>query len=129
MKPIPDIYAERWEALTPDERAQIRAYITHPLYLKFLRIVECKRPSSIVLSGGADPTKTDEHTMIRAGIRLAEQRGWDLHIAAIYLALNEPPEIQSAAEETFPASGRVDHGWDQVPEYQPLKRKPKARRK
>jgi hypothetical protein len=125
---MPDIYAERWEAMTPDERAQIRAIITNGLYLKFLRIVECRRPSSILLSGGADPTKTDEHTMIRAGIRLAEQRGWDLHIAAIYLALNEPAEIKGPAEETFPSAGRVDRDWDTLPPFPklpdtPLKKK------
>lgn len=120
MSERPEIYADRLAALSPNERAQLRALLTAPLYLKLLRMVAVFKPSSNCKNCGSG--QRDEFSDARANARLGEIRGWELHEAAIFLALNEPPEVKTAVQETFPDEGRADAGWDKPA---PAKRGPR----
>lgn len=105
----PDIYADRLSKLSPEERAKIRLTITDPLFVKFLRIVAVFKPSPNCANSGS--TSRDAFSDARANARLGEIRGWEFYEAAIFLALNEPPEVRQAAQETFPDEGRSDAAW------------------
>lgn len=102
--PKPDIYADRLAKLSPEERGQLRAILTHPLYVKFLRIVAVKKPSANCTGTGSG--ERDAFSDARANARLGEIRGWELHEFAIFLALNEPAAVKEATKETFP-----DEAW------------------
>lgn len=106
----PDIYADRLAKLSPDERARIRTMLTDPLFVRFLRIVAVFKPSSNCVNAGS--MTRDSFSDARANARLGEIRGWEYYEAAMYLALNEPPEVKKSAEETFPDEGRVDATWN-----------------
>lgn len=109
----PHIYADGLAALSPQERARIRAMLDDPLYLKFLRIVARQKPSSMGANLGSGAR--DAFSDARANARLSEIRGWEMYEAAIFLALNEPPQIKQALQETFPDEGRADAAWTQPP--------------
>jgi hypothetical protein len=115
----PDIYADFIDRLEPDEKTRLRATLNDPLYIRLMRIVESRMPSVMAPLAGAAQYKIDEHTQLRSTIRLAEVRGWELHKNAIFLALNEPPEIKASAEETFPEAGLVDQAWRQDVPFKP----------
>lgn len=102
----PDIYAERLSRLSPEQRARLRGMLLDPLYVHFLRIVAGFKPSSNVSKGGSGDR--DQFSDARCNARLGEIRGWELYEAAIFLALNEPPQIKQQAEEVFQAA---DHDW------------------
>lgn len=106
---IPDIYADRLAVMTPKELAEVRASITSPAYVKFLRVLNCAKPSSNVSKAGSG--ERDEFSDARANARLGEIRGWELYEAAIFLALNEPKTIKRTTEESFPDAGRADANW------------------
>ncbi len=110
IKERPDIYADRLAALSPDERRRLRQLLTDPLYLKLLRIVAVFKPSSNCVNCGSGTR--DAFSDARANARLGEIRGWDQHEAAIFLALNDPPQVKQAAQETFPDDGRTDADWN-----------------
>ena len=95
----PDIYADRLSRLSPEQRARLRGMLLDPLYVHFLRIVAGFKPSSNVSKGGSGDR--DEFSDARCNARLGEIRGWELYEAAIFLALNEPPEIKQQAKEVF----------------------------
>jgi hypothetical protein len=113
MTEKPDIYADRLSKLTPEQRAKLRAMITDPLYVQFLRIVAVFKPSCNISKAGSG--ERDAFSDARANARLGEIRGWELYEAAIFLALNEPPEVKASAQETFPDAGRVDADWGKIP--------------
>ena len=115
----PDIYADFIARLEPDEKTHLRGLLADPLYIRLMRIVETRRPSEMGVYVGTAQSKVDEHTVLRSTIRLAELRGWELHKNAIFLALNEPPDIKPSAEETFPETGLVDEGWRREVPYKP----------
>lgn len=116
---LPDLYADFIDRLEPDEKMRLRAQLLDPLYIRLMRIVESRRPSVMASYAGAAQDKVDEHTAMRSTIRLAELRGWELHLNAIFLALNEPPEIKAPAEESFPEAGLVDEAWRREVPYTP----------
>jgi hypothetical protein len=95
----PDIYADRLSRLSPEMRARLRGMLLDPLYVHFLRIVAGFKPSSNVSKGGSGDR--DEFSDARCNARLGEIRGWELYEAAIFLALNEPPEIKQQVAESF----------------------------
>lgn len=101
----PSIYADRLERLKPDELAQIRSFLSSPVWARFLRVVACKKPSSNVANAGS--TARDEFSDARANARLGEIRGWELYEFAIFLALSEPKEIKKEIEATYPDSGTM----------------------
>lgn len=106
----PDIYADRLSKLSPEERAKIREMVTDALFVKFLRIVAVFKPSSNCANCGS--TTRDAFSDARANARLGEIRGWEFYEGAMFLALNEPPQVKQAAKETFPEEGRVDADWN-----------------
>lgn len=108
-----EIYAERLAVLSAQERAMLRSTLESPLYQKFMRVVACARPSAACSKAGSGDR--DAFADARANARLGEIRGWELHEAAIFMALNEPAEIRRAPEDTFPDSGRIDADWDKKP--------------
>ncbi len=101
----PEIYSDRLERLKPDELAQIRSFLSSPVWARFLRVVACKKPSSNVANAGS--TSRDEFSDARANARLGEIRGWELYEFAIFLALSEPKEIRKEVEATYPDSGTM----------------------
>lgn len=107
----PDIYADRLSRLSPEQRARLRGMLLDPLYVHFLRIVAGFKPSSNVTKGGSGDR--DEFSDARCNARLGEIRGWELYEAAIFLALNEPPQIKQQAQEVFQSA---DHDWTKPPE-------------
>lgn len=110
----PEIYADRYAKLTPEERAQLRAFLQGPLYLKLLRIISVFKPSPHCKGTGSG--ERDQFSDARANARLGEIRGWELYEQTIFLALNEPPQIREAVQETFPMEGRIDADWGKIPE-------------
>lgn len=117
MTPKPDIYADRLGKLSPDQRARLRAMLSDPLWISLLRIVAVFKPSSNCSNCGSG--SRDAFSDARANARLGEIRGWELYENAIFLALNEPPEVKQAVVETFPDEGRVDADWGKPPELPP----------
>lgn len=98
----PDIYADRISRLSPEQRARLRAMLLDPLYVQFLRIVAGFKPSSNVSKAGSGDR--DQFSDARCNARLGEIRGWELYEAAIFLALNEPPQIKQQVSEVFQAA-------------------------
>ena len=103
----PDIFADRLAQLSPEQKALIRSWLAHPLYAHLMRMVAVFKPSSNVTNGGSGPR--DAFSDARCNARLGEIRGWELHEAAIFLALNEPPQVKQAVQEAFQA---VDADWN-----------------
>jgi hypothetical protein len=73
--------------------------LNNPLFVHLMRIVESQRPSANC--AGAGSQTRDAFSDGRASARLGEMRGWDMHKAAIFLALNEPAAIKQAVSEQF----------------------------
>lgn len=103
MTSKPDIYADRLSKLTPEERAKLRSLLNDPLYLRLLRIVAVFKPSSNCANTGSGTR--DEFSDARANARLAEIRGWEAYEITIFLALNDPPEVKQALQESYPDEG------------------------
>lgn len=114
----PDVYADRLSKLTPDERAHLRAILLDPIYVRLLRIVAVFKPSPFCTNAGS--TARDQFSDARTNARLGEIRGWESHENAIFLALNEPPKVKTAVQETFPDAGRIDAEWT-MPAEKPKK--------
>lgn len=102
----PDIYFDPLARLGPEEKQKLRGLITDPTYLKLMRIIEAFRPSSNVPKAGTGDR--DAFSNDRANFRLGEQRGWDLHITAIFAALNDAPQRQTTTEANYPASAAIN---------------------
>lgn len=92
--------------LTPQERSELRVFMQKGSYQKLLSISENFRPSSNCPKAGSN--ERDAFSGERASARLAEMRGWDLHVTALFAALNPPEQIRKQLEETFPDEGRMD---------------------
>jgi hypothetical protein len=120
---LPQIYADRLAVLTPEERAQLRAFIGSDLYAKLLRIAECLKPSANCKDAGSGVR--DQFSNDRANARLSEIRGWELFQVAIFYTLREPEQIKVEPEETFPDAGLLE-GFGAPP---PPKAAPKRRKK
>lgn len=105
---VPHIYASRLEKLSPEDLATVRAFITSPVWTKFLRVLACQKPSPNVRCGGS--SDRDAFSDARTNARLGEIRGWELYEHAIFLALFPPAEIRKAPEENYPDAGllRID---------------------
>lgn len=105
-KKKPDVYFDPMARLTPEEKQKLRALITDPTYVKLLRIVEGKKPSSNCANAGSGAR--DAFSNDRANARLGEIRGWELHIAAIYLVLTDNPQPRVESEPNFPEAGLMN---------------------
>lgn len=104
--------------LTPAERQQLRDVMASPAYQKLLSLAENFKPSAHCANAGSGAR--DAFGNDRANARLGEIRGWDLHVTALFAALNPPEEIKQALQETWPDEARVDF------EPMPSKRKKTA---
>lgn len=119
MRNPPEVYSNELAKLSPDEKGQLREFISSPLYLKMLSMAAVFKPSSNVHNAGS--RERDAFSDARANARLGEIRGWEQYHASIFLVLNEPQDIKKYVEETFPDSGRIDADW----ETKPVRRKTK----
>lgn len=119
MNPLAKIYADRLARLTPQERDQLRAFISSDLYGKLMSIVECMKPSPNCT--GAGSKERDAFSSERANARLAEILGWELHRNSIFMALVEPQAIRTNPEETFPDSGLLEGFGGAEPVIAPIK--------
>ena len=102
----PDIYYDPLARLTPDEKQRLRALITDPVYVKLMRIVEGKKPSSNCANAGS--VARDAFSNDRANARLGEIRGWEMHIMAIYMALTDAVAPRTEIETSFPDSASIN---------------------
>lgn len=102
----PDIYFDPMAKLVPEERAKLRGILSDPTYVKWLRIVEGQKPSSNCPTAGSGTR--DAFSNERANARLGEIRGWEMHTAAMYLALAEPRQPRTETESTFSAGGSIN---------------------
>lgn len=103
----PDIYYDRLAKLTPEERAQLRAIVLSPLWVKFLRVIAGMKPSSFCPNSGSSVAR-DAFGTERAAARLSEILGWELYEKAIYVGLLETREKPDEVEATYPDSGNLD---------------------
>lgn len=120
MNKLPDLSAERIAELTPQEIAEIRAFLSSASWQKALRIINRKKPSPNC--AGAGSTQRDAFSNERANARLGEIRGWEMHEMAIFAAFFEipkPPPVESA---DFPDTGNL-LGLPPAPKHNPRKRK------
>lgn len=123
---VPDIYADRLAAMSPEDKQQLRSFLASPLYVKFLRIVACRKPSANCT--GAGSLTRDQFSNDRANARLAEIRGWELYEAAMFFVMTEEPKVpRTAVDEDFPESGRFQS--EAAPVVPALKRKYTRRQK
>lgn len=106
MSEAPDIYYDPMAKLLPEEKAKLRSILADATYVKWLRIVEGQKPSSNCANAGS--AGRDAFSNDRANARLGEIRGWEMHTAAMYLALAEPRPARTETESTFPASGAIN---------------------
>lgn len=96
----PEIYADPLAAFSIDEKAALRKILADPLFVRYLRKVECTKPSA--LTAGTWGNGIDAMTHVRSTIKLSEIRGWELHSQALFLALDERPARKSETEATYP---------------------------
>jgi hypothetical protein len=95
----PDIYADRLASLSLQERAALRDFMATDLFLKFMRIVECKKPSAF--AQGTTGSLVDGNALIRSTITLSEIRGWEEHRNAMLVALLDPPAPKQKVEISY----------------------------
>jgi hypothetical protein len=113
LRETPHIYADRLSKLSAEERGELRAILTSKVFIKLCRIADCMKPSPHCKNGGSGDR--DEFSDARANARLGELRGWELHAAAQWAAIQEPAVIKTAAADIFPDSGAIDADWGKVP--------------
>jgi len=114
LKETPFIYADRLAKLSPEDRAELRKILTSPLWIKLMRIAETLKPSPFCEKGGS--RDRDEFSDARTNARLGEIRGWEQMQASLFLAIQEPKDVRTAAAETFPDSAKIDAQWGQIPQ-------------
>ena len=95
----PDIYFDPLAKFLPEEKAKLRMILVDPTYVKWLRIVEGKKPSSNCALAGTG--NRDAFSNDRANARLGEIRGWELHTAAMYWALTDAPPPRIETESSY----------------------------
>lgn len=104
----PDIFWDRLSLLSPEEKQTLRALLVSPVYVKLLRIVAGKKPSSNCAKTGSGDR--DEYSDARANARLGEIRGWEYYEACIFMALLDTPPAREDVEENFPDKGFLPTG-------------------
>ena len=112
-KKTPDVVFNPFDKLSPKEKADARAMITSPLFVKLISMAQIYRPSSVCKLGGS--VDRDAYSNERAAIRLGEMRGWDLYQQAIFTLLTDRPKPLSIDQPTYPESGRVDARFGEIP--------------
>jgi hypothetical protein len=103
----PDIFADRLAALSVDEKKFIREILTNPVFIKALRIADCQKPSSFH-SGCLTDNVSPEHASLASVIKLSEIRGWELHLASMYLLMAPVIQRRQEVSEQFANEGRLD---------------------
>lgn len=92
-----DIYADRLAQLTQPEREQLKQIMTSDLFVKFLRIVECKKPSAHLPS-----ICIDGNVALRSTIVLSKIAGWEEHQSAMLSALLDPVPAKQKVVPNYP---------------------------
>lgn len=105
-KQKPDIFYDRLARLKPEDKERLRAMLTDPLFVKFLRIVAGDKPSSNC--AGAGSHTRDAFSNERANARLGEIRGWELYEFAMFKALHDAPPKPKEADPNYPDTGVLD---------------------
>lgn len=113
-KKMPDIWADPFAAVGPDDKAWLRTILVDPRFVRMMKIAERSRPSSNCKLGGSGDR--DAFSNERAAIRLGEMRGWDSHMVAIFQVLTDRPAPKATVEPTYPESGAIDANWGKSPD-------------
>jgi hypothetical protein len=110
----PDIYNDPLLAMSPEDKNQLRTILVSPVYVKLMRFVERYRPSSNCPKAGTQDR--DQFSNDRANARLAEMRGWDLHVASIFSALSDVTLSKTETEPTYPDNAALNIGPKEIKE-------------